>query len=300
MKRKILLLIIVTCLAIMLPVHGALLAAEREPEVGHYVGNVSFSTPIAPEGATYLGLAKPSPFTLRDIKADYVLVESFNTTCPYCKQQATVLNALFNGVENDPKLKNKLKFLAAAQGQDRTEAWMWKRSQRVPFPVVPDIDSKFGKALNFSPYPVTVVLNKSGKVVWVHIGVFGDPDRAFREIVKVVGVEVTTRGNFTKDVYISKEVYTSNDFQFGRFTRSNIMKIRVGMTQKEVESIFGIPNRTEVTTFGGDTPSGPWQGLRYYYDQDKKTSITPLWNEFVFSLEKKPPKLNHWRILFNN
>ena len=100
--------------------------------------------------------------------------------------QAPVLNALSNMVEKDAKLKGKLKILAAAQGQDATNVKMWKEMHKVPFALVPDQESKLGKALNFSPYPVSVVLDKSGKVVWVHIGSFDSADEALKGIKKVV------------------------------------------------------------------------------------------------------------------
>ena len=80
MNRKIPWLIVAICLASLVVISGICLAAEKEPAVGHKAGNVAFSAPITPDGATYLGLAKPGPFKLKDIKADYVLVESFNTT----------------------------------------------------------------------------------------------------------------------------------------------------------------------------------------------------------------------------
>ena len=80
MKRKYLLLMLGTCLAVMLLCQGIALGAEKEPVVGYNAGNVAFSAPISAEDAAYLGLAAPAPFTLKDIKADYVLVESMNTT----------------------------------------------------------------------------------------------------------------------------------------------------------------------------------------------------------------------------
>jgi hypothetical protein len=80
MKRKTLFLVLGTCLAVLLLCHGALLAAEKEPAVGHQAGNVAFSAPISAGDATYLGLASPAPFTLKDIKADFVMVETMNTT----------------------------------------------------------------------------------------------------------------------------------------------------------------------------------------------------------------------------
>jgi len=186
MNRKSLILVLGTCLAFLLICHVALLAAEKEPAVGHNAGNVAFSSTITPEDQAYLGLAKAGNFTLKDINAPFVLVESFNTTCPHCMTQAPVLNKLFELVQKDAQLKDKLKLISVGQGNDESAVKMWKAFHKVPFPVVPDKDSKLGKALNFSPYPVSVVLDKSGKVVWVHIGTFESADEALKEIKKVV------------------------------------------------------------------------------------------------------------------
>jgi hypothetical protein len=100
--------------------------------------------------------------------------------------QAPVLNVVFQKLQSDPKLKDKIKVLGAAQGQDANNAKMWKVVQKVPFPIVPDKDSKLGNALNFNPYPVTVLLNKSGKVLWVHIGAFDNADEVVQGIKKAV------------------------------------------------------------------------------------------------------------------
>ncbi len=186
MKRKSLIGILATCLAVVLLCSGIAVAAEKEPVVGYNAGNVQFSAPLSAEDASYLGLANPAPFTLKDIKADYALVESFNTTCPHCMAQAPVLNKLYEMVQNDPQLKNKLKFISVGQANDANAVKMWKAFHKVPFPVLPDKDSKLGKALNFSPYPVSTVMDKSGKVVWVHVGSFESADEAFKEIKKVV------------------------------------------------------------------------------------------------------------------
>ena len=52
------------------------------------------------------------------------------------------------------------------------------------------------------------------------------------------------------------------------FTPKNILDIKVGMTQKEIEAIFGSPDRTSVMTMGTKTPD-PWPSLIYYYDMRK-------------------------------
>ncbi len=163
-----------------------LLAAEAEPKAGQVLGPVKFAKPISDEDAKYLGLPKPEEFTLKDVKSPFVLVEQFNTSCPHCMHQAPILNELYNKVQQDPALKDKLKFMSVGQGNDETAVKMWKAFHKVPFAVIPDPNSSLGKALNFSPYPVTMVLDKSGKILWVEVGAFESADAALKAIKAVV------------------------------------------------------------------------------------------------------------------
>ena len=89
-------------------------------------------------------------------------------------------------MEADPQLKDKLKFVGAGQGNEAPQLKMWQAFHKVPFPLVPDPDNSFGKALNFTPYPVTVILDKTGKIVFVHIGSFENADEVLAKIKAVV------------------------------------------------------------------------------------------------------------------
>jgi thiol-disulfide isomerase/thioredoxin len=186
MNKKKKLLVLSLCLVLVSCYYGATGRAESEPTVGQSVGNFKFPQPMSDEDAKYLGLAKAGEFTLQDIKSPYVLVEQFNTSCPHCMAQAPVMNSLFNSVQQDPALKDKLKFLAMGQGNDDNAVKMWKAFHKVPFALFPDPQSTFGKALNFSPYPVTVVLDKTGKILFVHIGAFDNADEVLKKIKAVV------------------------------------------------------------------------------------------------------------------
>ena len=163
-----------------------LLAAEAEPKVGQTLGAVKFAKPISEDDAKYLGLPKADEFTLKDVKSPYVFVEQFNTSCPHCMHQAPILNEFYNKVQQDAALKDKLKFMSVGQGNDEMAAKGWKAIQKVPFPVIPDPSSGLGKALNFTPYPVSMVVDKSGKLLWVHIGAFDSADEALKAIKAVV------------------------------------------------------------------------------------------------------------------
>lgn len=174
------------CLALLLFYASPLLAAEAEPKVGQQLGAVKFAKPLSDEDAKYLGLAKAEEFTLKDIKSPYVLIEQFNTTCPHCMHQAPALNQLFNLVQQDAALKGKVKFMSVGQKNDETAAKMWKGFHKVPFPVLPDPNAAMGKALNFSPYPVSILVDKSGKIIWLEIGAFESADEALKSIKAVV------------------------------------------------------------------------------------------------------------------
>jgi thiol-disulfide isomerase/thioredoxin len=173
------------CLALLLFFCASpLLAAEKEPEVGQVLGPVKFAKPLSDEDAKYLGVA--GEFTIKDVKAPYLFIEQFNSSCPHCMHQAPFLNQLFDLVQQDAGLKDKVKFMSVGQGNDETAVKMWKAFHKVPFPVLPDPNSTLGKALNFSPYPVSMLVDKKGKLVWVHIGAFESADEALKGIKAVV------------------------------------------------------------------------------------------------------------------
>jgi peroxiredoxin len=186
MKNKLLVLSCVLALVFFLGAVSLAGAAEKEPVVGQSVGIAKFKAPLTEDGAKYLGLAKADAFTLKDVKAPFLLVEQFNTSCPHCMAQAPVMNALFAKVQADPQLKDKLKFVGTGQGNDAAPLKMWQAFHKVPFPLVPDPDSSFGKALNFTPYPVTVVLDKTGKILFVHIGAFESADEVLTKLKAIV------------------------------------------------------------------------------------------------------------------
>ena len=99
--------------------------------------------------------------------------------------QAPFLNQLYNMVQQDAALKDKIKFMAVGQGNAPEKVKMWQAFHKVPFPVLADPDSALGKALNFTPYPVTMLLDQTGKILWVHVGAFDNAEEVFKEIKKI-------------------------------------------------------------------------------------------------------------------
>ena len=171
------------CLALLVCCCAApLLAAEADPKAGQVLGPVKFAKPLTDEDAKYLGLPKAQEFTLKDVKSPYILIEQFNSSCPHCMHQAPILNELYNKVQQDAALKDKVKFMSVGQQNDESAVKMWKGFHKVPFPVIPDPNASLGKALNFTPYPVSMLVDKSGKILWVEVGAFESADEALKAI----------------------------------------------------------------------------------------------------------------------
>jgi hypothetical protein len=74
------------------------------------------------------------------------------------------------------------------------------------------------------------------------------------------------------------------------FTADQVLGLEVGMTTDSVVSLFGRPDRTEVTTCGSATKS-PWRCLIWEYDMGSYKT-----NRLTFSAESSPPRLNNWTI----
>jgi peroxiredoxin len=182
MNRKSSALILGVCLALTL----VLLAgpALAQPKEGEKVGNLNFAGPISPEDQKNLGLAKMGPFTLKDVQAQFVVLDFFSTTCSHCFHQAPTLNALYNLVAQNPKLKDKLKFIGVGAHDNEFKLKFWKQNFNVPFPLVPDTEGTLFKSLKMPGTPIMVIVDKDGKVVYVHLGAVESADGTLKEILE--------------------------------------------------------------------------------------------------------------------
>ncbi|MGA8572819.1 MAG: peroxiredoxin family protein [Desulfobaccales bacterium] len=177
MNRKVVRLALLIGAALTLSLCSALMAAPLG--VGFQAGNLQFGETMTPADQAYLGLKNPGKFALNDIQADYVLVEVLNANCPFCMRQAAALNRLFRLVEAS-EFKDRVKFIGVVSNSP-PEAANWKRAYKVPFPIVADPGWVIGNnVLKIAGTPTTVVLDKQGKVIILHYGLFTDADMAFQ------------------------------------------------------------------------------------------------------------------------
>jgi hypothetical protein len=92
------------------------------------------------------------------------------------------VNRLYHLIEEDPELKEDIKLIALAIGNNAKQAAMYRKKLRVPFPILTDQKGEIWMALEKPGTPTLVLCTPEGKVLAVHQGVIEDLDKFLEEI----------------------------------------------------------------------------------------------------------------------
>lgn len=134
----------------------------------------------------FFGLVKADTFSLKDIKADLILVEFLNKYCFSCQLQAPVMNRVFAMVQKDPELKGKVKFFGIGVGNNPREVESFKAEKQVPFPIVPDQKFLAYEAIGdpgATPFTLLIRKAESGLLVArTKVGLTKDPEIILKDI----------------------------------------------------------------------------------------------------------------------
>ena len=103
---------------------------------GDFFPEYSFPMTLAGSDMEYLGLpqkffglVKGDNFSLKDVKADLIVVEFMNKYCFSCQLQAPVMNQVFSMVQQDPQLKGRAKFIGIGAGNNEREVSSFKNAR---------------------------------------------------------------------------------------------------------------------------------------------------------------------------
>jgi len=144
---------------------GLLSAGIAPPKEGGVLPEITLSVPEVQTHQNYLGITKnKKTFHIPEIKAEVVLIEIFSMYCPYCQKDAPVVNELYNKIEQDEKLKNKIKLIGIGAGNSPFEVDFFQKTYNVNFPLFPDGEFIIHKMLGEmrTPYFIGVKMNKDG------------------------------------------------------------------------------------------------------------------------------------------
>jgi len=130
---------IVSALLLVILATPAMALAEPPPKGGP-LPSIMLPIPKSAEERTYLGLSGAGTFKIPQIRADVVIVEIFSMYCPFCQKDAFGVNELYDKIQKDPDLRNRIKMIGIGAGNSAFEVETYKRTYGILFPLFPDAD----------------------------------------------------------------------------------------------------------------------------------------------------------------
>jgi peroxiredoxin len=191
-------------------------------KVGDFFPEVPMQVPEDSKERAYLGLTEGRTFTLKQVKADLVLVEILNVYCPICQLQASVYNNLYNLIENDPKTKGRIKLIGIAAGNGKLEVKDFRDKRHVPFPILPDQYFEMHRAIGGSRTPFTIYVRQdpsgqAGVVAKTHLGANRNYKQLFVDSRRLMTKDLASirkkSQNIAADSVIIKPLLTDKDLQ---------------------------------------------------------------------------------------
>jgi thiol-disulfide isomerase/thioredoxin len=169
------------------------LSASVPPSKGDVLPKINLPIPKSSDEKSYLGLSGVGTFKIPQIKTRVVIVEVFSMYCPYCQKDAPRINEMYQAIENNPELKNKIKIIGIGAGNSPFEVEVFKKTYHVPFPLFADKDFSIHKVLGEvrTPYFVAIKINDDGthQIVHSQLGDFQGAEPFLELILKASGLK---------------------------------------------------------------------------------------------------------------
>ncbi len=234
--------------------------SEQTPiiKAGDYFPEITLEAPKDPKQLSYLGIPENKVFTIKDIKADLVLVEIMNINCPSCQKQAPINNKLFSLIESPPEAKGRIKMIAIAVGCLDVYMKQFVDHFKTPYPIFQDPKFVVYDAIGKSPIPLAIFVRqdaegKRGIVAGTHQGFDEDYKGLFKEMQTLVGADLASilekkKKAESKVVYVKpileekelrakiKVAFTEEGDNLTRFEKINLqtgLNVYTGLVQKD-------------------------------------------------------------------
>lgn len=147
--------------------------------------NLTFTQPLSKAEQTYLGVPPKTKFSFREIKGELILVELLNTYCFNCQKQAPIFVELYSSIKQNPTLKDKVKMIGIAAGNNSNEVKAFKEEYQIPYPIFSDPKFDAHMAVGSPRTPFTLWVRKdsqgNGVVVSTHLGVIESKEKILSE-----------------------------------------------------------------------------------------------------------------------
>lgn len=165
--------------------------AETKPiEKGAAFPDITFKYNVSKQEQKSLGISQKSNFSFIEIQGNLIIIEVFNTYCVSCPRNVPILNKLYSAIENDSKLKGKVRLISIAAGNNRNEVKDYRNLHKVLYLVLTDLDFSIHKTLGSPRVPYAIFVKRSAKgkdiVAYTHSGIFDSYDEVMKMLRAVL------------------------------------------------------------------------------------------------------------------
>jgi AhpC/TSA family len=173
---------------------------ERFPEV-------PLPVPVQAGARAYLGLPAGETFTLSQVKADVVLVEMLNVLCPHCRKQTKPYNRLFQMLQKDPELRDKVKMLGVAVANSAEQIADFVDIYAVAYPIAADRSFALHQAVRGGPTPLSIYVLQDpaggpGVVAGSSLGEDDQMEQLLAYLVELTGMQLADFEGLAEPVVI--------------------------------------------------------------------------------------------------
>ncbi|WP_300460481.1 redoxin domain-containing protein [Desulfobacula sp.] len=153
----------------------------------------TLSAPKNADHKTYLGLTRDDRFSLGQIKAEIVIIEIFSMYCPVCQREAANVNTLFDLIQNNRSLREKVKLIGIGAGNSDFEVDFFKEKYTIKFPLFSDTDFSIHKKIGEVRTPHFFGLALKGDceytIFYSQSGEVSDPEKFLETLLKDSGLK---------------------------------------------------------------------------------------------------------------
>jgi len=168
-------------------------ASTQPPQTGSSLPEIKMIKPVEAGDLKYLGISGSGTFLTNEVKGQALIIQIFSLYCPYCQKDAPNVNRFFGLIENNPKLKGKIKILGIGAGNSQFEVNTFKKKYKVEFPLIPDADFQVHKMIGEVRTPYFIVVKLKGpkklEVVYSRLGAHENVEAFLDEVIKLANVQ---------------------------------------------------------------------------------------------------------------
>lgn len=139
-------------------------------KTGEILEEFVFQAPSIQKEKDYLGLGEENSFLLKDLTAEFFLIEVVGAYCPVCHAQSADVNHLFNRITRDEVLKERIIMFSIVPGSTVMEIEYLKSSWKAPYPILGDYEYDFHGLIGKPDTPYTMIVSRDGQVLYTHLG----------------------------------------------------------------------------------------------------------------------------------